>query len=80
MKELIINRNDAGQRIDKFITKAVPKLPQNLLYKYIRLKRIKLNGKRCDISTRLSENDRVQLYINDEFFEEASGKAEEFRS
>lgn len=80
MKELIINRNDAGQRMDKFITKAVPKLPQNLLYKYIRLKRIKLNGKRCEISTRLSENDRVQLYINDEFFDDTSGKTEDFRS
>ncbi|MBC8584318.1 RluA family pseudouridine synthase [Youxingia wuxianensis] len=68
MKELIINQNDAGQRIDKFLTKSLPLLPQALLYKYIRLKRIKLNGKRCEISTRLMENDRLCLYINDEFF------------
>ncbi len=73
MRELKINKNDAGQRMDKFITKAVPKLPKNLLYKYIRLKRIKLNGKRCEISTKLSEGDTVQLYINDEFFEDNSG-------
>ena len=39
------------------------------MYKYIRTKRIKLNGKRCDISTRLCENDIMQLYIGDEFFE-----------
>ena len=71
MKELIINNNDAGQRMDKFITKAVPLLPKNLMYKYIRSKRIKLNGRRCEISTRLGEGDKVQLYINDEFFAEA---------
>lgn len=78
LKEYIINRNDAGQRMDKFITKAVPKLPSNLLYKYIRLKRIKLNGKRCEISSRLSEGDRVQMYINDEFFENTADDSFDF--
>ncbi len=68
MKEFIINKNDCGQRLDKFILKAVPDIPQNLMYKYIRTKRIKLNGKRCVISSRLSEGDVLQLYINDEFF------------
>ena len=63
MKEFIINKNDSGQRVDKFITKAVPLLPKNLLYKYIRLKRIKVNKKRCEISTRLNEGDVMQLYI-----------------
>ena len=41
------------------------------MYKYIRLKRIKLNGKRCEIKTRLSEGDVLTLYINDEFFDSA---------
>ena len=44
MREFIINQNDAGQRVDKFLTKAVPKLPKNLLYKYLRLKRIKVTA------------------------------------
>jgi len=70
MKELIIDKNDAGQRLDKFVQKAVKTLPQSLLYKYVRMKRIKVNGKRSAISYRLCENDRVQLYINDEFFEQ----------
>ena len=69
MKEFTISKNDAGQRMDKFITKAIPKLPSSLLYKYIRLKRIKLNGKRCEISSRLSVGDIVQCYVSDEFFE-----------
>ena len=78
MKEFTINKNDADQRMDKFLTKAVPALPKNLLYKYIRLKRIKLNGKRCEISTRLKEGDIVQLYINDEFFPEKRDAAHRF--
>lgn len=68
MKEFTINRNDSDQRVDKFLQKAVPLLPKSLMYKYIRMKRIKLNGKRCEISTRLAEGDILQLYINDEFF------------
>ena len=69
MKQLTIGKNDAGQRLDKFLTKNLPNLPQSLLYKYIRKKRIKVNGKRAEISTRLSEGDVLDLYIKDEFFE-----------
>lgn len=74
MKSFTINKNDADQRLDKFITKSVPLLPKTLLYKYIRIKRIKVNGKRAEISTRLQEGDIVDMYINDEFFEAAPQK------
>ena len=49
MKEFTIGRNDAGQRLDRFLAKAVPLLPASLAQKYIRLKRIKCNGKRIEI-------------------------------
>lgn len=71
MKSFIIGPNDAGQRLDKFIAKAAPLLPQALMYKYIRIKRIKVDGKRAQISSRLTEGCEVALYINDEFFEPA---------
>lgn len=74
MKSFIINKNDAGQRLDKFIAKSVPLLPQTLLYKYVRIKRIKVNGKRGEISTRLNVGDVVDMYINDEFFEKSPEK------
>ena len=74
VKELIIGRNDANQRLDRFVGKAVPLLPESLLQKYIRLKRIKLNGRGAKRDTRLSEGDAVQLYINDEFFEKPSDR------
>ena len=69
MKEFIIGANDAGQRLDRFLAKAVPLLPASLAQKYIRIKRIKLGGKRVERDTRLSEGDVLQLYINDEFFD-----------
>lgn len=68
MKELKINKNDSGQRLDKYLSKAVPLLPPSLMHKYLRLKRVKLNGKRCEANVRLSEGDVLSLYINDEFF------------
>ena len=71
MQKITINKNDAGQRIDKYLTKSFKNLPTSLMYKYIRKKRIKLNGKRCEISSRLSEGDIIELYINDEFFEKS---------
>ena len=69
MKEIVIKKNDAGQRLDRFVGKAVPLLPESLLQKYIRLKRIKVNGKGSKRDARLAEGDVLSLYINDEFFE-----------
>lgn len=68
MREFTIKPNDAGQRLDKFILKAVPSLAPALMHKYIRLKRIKLNGKRADFSYKLAVGDVISMYINDEFF------------
>ncbi len=69
MRELTIGKNDAGQRLDRFVAKSLPLLPSALLQKYIRLKRIKVNGGRAERDYRLKEGDVLQLYINDEFFD-----------
>ncbi len=69
MKEFTIGKNDAGQRLDRFLAKAVPLLPASLAQKYIRLKRIKRNNARAQRDDRLCEGDVLQLYINDEFFD-----------
>ena len=74
MKEFKITKNDAGLRLDKFIVKVCPTLPASLMFKYIRTKRIKVNGKRGEISTRLNAGDTVSAYINDEFFAEVEPK------
>ena len=72
MKEFTVGTNDAGQRLDRFISKTVPLLPASLLQKYIRLKRIKVNGKGSARDVRLQAGDVLQLYINDEFFQQPS--------
>ncbi len=69
MREFTIGKNDAGQRLDRFLSKAMPLLPPALLQKYIRIKRVKCNGQRCQRDQRLQEGDVLQLYINDEFFD-----------
>ena len=74
MKEFTITKNDAGLRLDKFITKICPTMPSSLMFKYIRTKRIKINAKRGEISTRLNVGDVVSVYINDEFFVEIKPK------
>ncbi len=70
MKQFIAGTNDVGLRIDKFIQKVCMQLPSSLLYKYIRLKRIKINGKRVQSDTRIALDDCIEMYINDEFFEQ----------
>ncbi len=70
MRTIEIRKNDANQRLDKFLAKRFKTMPKSLMYKYIRTKYIKVNGKRCEISTHLNEGDVITLYIKDEFFDE----------
>ena len=74
MKTITIGINDAGQRLDKFLIKTFPNLPKSMLYKSIRKKDIKCNGKRCEISTQLQVNDILTLYLKDEFFQKKEKK------
>ena len=67
MREIKIAKNDAGQRLDKFLTKALD-LPIGLLYKSIRTKKIKVNRKRAENNTVLVEGDVIQCFLAEEFF------------
>ncbi len=75
MRTLTIKQNDAGQRLDKFLSKAVKALPKSLMYKSIRTKKIKVNRKRTEIGYILNEGDTVELFLAEEFF--ADNAAEE---
>ena len=70
MREFTIGKNDAGQRLDRWLAKTLPLLPAPLAQKYIRIKRIKRNGGRAQRDDRLQVGDVLQLYINDEFFDQ----------
>ena len=75
MRELKIGPNDAGQRLDKFISKALD-LPMGLLYKSIRLKKIKVNRKRAENGTILQSGDIVQCFLAEEFFKDDTQSCE----
>lgn len=68
MQIIVVKKNDAGQRLDKFLSKAVKGLPTSLMYKYIRTKKIKVNRARTEQSYMLCEGDEIQLFIREEFF------------
>lgn len=77
-KSYTINKNDADQRLDKFLTKTVKALPQSMLYKALRTKKIKVNRKRAEPNQRLQEGDVIELYLKDDFFSEEA-KEQSFR-
>lgn len=77
MRTLKVNKNDAGQRLDKFLLKALVNIPKSLLYKYFRLKSFKINGSRAVAEQILSEGDIITLYISDEFFPDSCDSANE---
>ncbi len=73
MRELIIERNDADQRLDKFLMKLMPSIPESMLYKGLRKECVRLNGKHIrDGSKKLSEGDVLKLFFKEEFYEKNS--------
>ncbi len=79
MHILEIKTNDAGQRLDKFLQKAVKTLPVPLMYRLIRQKKIKVNRKRTEQNYILQVGDTVQLFISEEFFTEEGQKTDFMR-
>ena len=70
MREITINKNDSGMRIDKLMSKLFPALPQGMLYKSLRKNCVKINGKHIkDGSFKVLEGDILTLYLKDEFLE-----------
>ncbi len=71
MKTFTVGNNDRGRRLDQHLKRLMPAITNGQLYQSLRKKRVKINGKRVtDGSVRLCEGDRLELYFNDEYFEE----------
>lgn len=68
MKQFTAGPNEEGVRLSRFVERVTEGLPQSLLYKAFRNKRVKVNGKRAEPAARLRAGDVIELYINDEFF------------
>lgn len=76
MREFTVNKNDVGQRLDKFIQKTVRGIPTSLMYKSIRTKKIKVNRKRAELNQILNLGDTIQMFLSEDLFAEKITKAE----
>lgn len=79
MTEITITKNDAGQRADRFLTKAYPNLTLPLICKLMRKKRIKLNGARVEPNAKLAEGDVFRFYLSDELLSKGGEREADFR-
>ena len=66
MKEIRIEKKDAGQRLDKYLDKQFPGWGRSLIYKFLRKKTIKLNGAKAAFNTMIAEGDILSVYVSDE--------------
>ena len=70
MKKLVIRKNDANQRIDKYLKKLLCQAPSNFIYKMIRNKDVKINGKKVNERYILQENDILEMFLYEDKFQE----------
>lgn len=72
MRLVTVGKNEAGQRLDKMLTKYMNLAGKGFLYKMMRKKNIVLNGRRCDGSEHLAEGDEIKLFLSDETIDKFS--------
>ena len=66
MREIKISKNEAGQRLNKFLMKYLKSAPSSFVYKMLRKKNIKLNDAKAEGSELLCEGDNIKLFLSDE--------------
>jgi len=69
LKEILIDRNEDNQRLDRFLKKYLAKASTGFIYKMLRKKRIKLNGNRANPEDIIKEGDKLQLFLGEETLE-----------
>jgi len=80
LREIIIDKNENEQRLDRFLKKYLKEAPQGFVYKMIRKKNIKVNDAKAHPETTIYEGDRIQLYLSDETIDKFIAKKEEIKS
>lgn len=76
MRSVILGKNDGGQRLDKYMSKAFPTMSQAMIYKYLRKKCVRVNGIHASAQTVLHEGDELRFFISDEYFEKREKKTD----
>ena len=80
MRLLTVGTNEAGQRLDKLLSKYLDQAPKGFIYKMLRKKNITLNGKKCDGAQQLKEGDEIRLFLAEETIEKFSKNRQDFRA
>ena len=71
MKKLIVPKKYNNKKLNKFLKDSIPNLSDNLFYKTLRKKDIKINGKRVSQNIDVFENDEILVYISDDLLEKS---------
>ena len=66
MKKLIVTKKYNNKKLNKFLKDNIENLSDNLLFKTLRKKDIKVNGKRISQNINVFENDEILVYISDD--------------
>ena len=63
MREIIVNKNDHGRRLDRFLKIYFEKAPLSFIYKNLRKKNITVNGKKAKPEDIIKEGDTIKLFL-----------------
>lgn len=77
MKLVIVNENEAGQRLDKLLAKYLSEAPKSFVYKMLRKKNITLNDKKANGNEKTALHDEIRFFLSDETFDKFSKKNED---
>ena len=69
MKKLVVDKKYNNKKLDKFLKDNIHSLSNNLFYKTLRKKDIKINGKRVSENVTVFEKDEILVYIPDNLLE-----------
>ncbi len=68
MPSLKVGEKEAGQRLDRFLRRALPAMPPSHIFKLIRTRKVRVNGRRARGPQILAAGDEVLLHLSEERF------------
>ncbi len=74
--DLEVHADDAGQRVDRFLRKLLPRAPLSLVHRLLRQGTVRVDGRKVDGAFRLSSGSRLELRVDDERFASMTDAAE----
>ena len=77
MQKITVSSNEAGQRLDKLLGKYLSNAPMSFVYKMLRKKNIKLNGKKAQGNEKLTKGDQVEVFLSDDTWQKFAGHREQ---